>query len=632
MTSIRSEYLLKNSISLDYGTKLNSLQDDDTKSHSSLNIESSNGLHYLSSPPLHGHSSQRQSSNKNLSNSIIQHRNSHENGFTVNGSFFDEQIFQPARSSYVTDYVNTPHDCNRFLEGHHLAFTSSSSSNLDAHLYKLAFIITLSDQCVDKELLLGHYPPDDDNHEDKILEALSVYKRFCFPELNSNHRNGGQLITDSATYIFTRTLSNGQVEYGYCRRLSKEYNQMAEYPIVICIVSSHSYFKLYDAILNELIKAYMTNEMECSLLMQAFYSKPLPMPNLNSSGVTCVLNDRRLFFYVCPRDDRLNHDYFSTLLSCLSSYQIIYLFESMLRSKRILLFSHYPSKLTKCTLALSLLIYPFIWPYSFVSLMPSSWLTDLLDSPCPYIYGCLRDTMQQIPKAPDSETLIVDLDLCTLDGNLETTYLLPYNLRQILESSLDYVARFRLLRTNSILTNIAVSEAFLSVFTELLYRLPDFFKRNKSSITEKDQQSSIGPDRLQHRDSGIDLQSLVSMELSQVILNNEPKAVDNYLGYEFHTDEFLRVQITPSYVIFLKEFISGMLFMKFLDDYQRNSENTFSLFIRRLNERRQRSNEDLTINPLIRFRQTFDLLEKQMKLSTKPTNPSFSKFLRKIFE
>ncbi|CAF1092203.1 unnamed protein product [Adineta ricciae] len=630
MTSTRGEYLLKNSISLDYGTKPNSLQNDDTKSCSSLNIESSNGLHYLSSSPFHSHSSQRQSSNKHLANSIIQHRNSHENGFIVNGSFFDEQIFQPARSSYVTDYVNTPHDCNRFLEGHHLSFTSSS--NLDVHLYKLAFIITLSDWCVDKELLLGHYPPDDDNKEDKILEALSVYKRFCFPELNSNQRNGGQLITDSATYIFTRTLSNGQVEYGYCRRLSKEYNQMAEYPIVICIVSSHSYFKLYDGILNELIKAYMTSELECSLLMQAFYSKPLPMPNLNSSGVTCVLNDRRLFFYVCPRDDRLNHDYYSTLLSCLSSYQIIYLFESMLRSKRILLFSHYPSKLTKCTLALSLLIYPFIWPYSFVSLMPSSWLNDLLDSPCPYIYGCLRDTMQQIAKTPDSETLIVDLDLCTLDGNLETTYLLPYNLRQILESSLDYVARFRLLRTNFILTNLAVSEAFLSVFTELLYRLPDFFKRNKSSIMEKDQQSSVGPDHFQRRDSGIDLQSLVSMELSQVIPNNEPKAVDNYLGYEFHTDEFLRVQIIPSYVIFLKEFISGMLFMKFLDDYQRNSENTFSLFIHRLNERRQRSNEDLTINPLIRFRQTFDLLEKQMKLSTKPTSPSFSKFLKKIFE
>jgi hypothetical protein len=70
-----------------------------------------------------------------------------------------------------------------------------------------------------------------------------------------------------------------------------------------------------------------------------------------------------------------------------------------------------------------------------------------------------------------------------------------------------------------------------------------------------------------------------------------------------------------------------MIFLKFLDDYQRNE--SFLLFYQRSNERRQMTSDDLSINPLIRFRQTFDLLEKQ---SSKETNPSFSKFLKKIFE
>ena len=301
----------------------------------------------------------------------------------------------------------------------------------------------------------------------------------------------------------------------------------------------------------------MSNELECNLLMQSFYSKPLPVPTVNSSGVTCVLNDRRIFFYICPRDDRLNHDYYSTLLSCLSPIQIIHLFEAMLRSKRILLFSYYPSKLTKCCLALSLLIYPFTWPYSFVSIMPSSWLPDLLDSPCPYIYGCLYETMQQIPLTFDNDTLRIDLDLSTIDGNIDTTHLLPFNLRQTLEYSLDYLIRFRLMKSNLTLLNIAVSEACLYVFTELLHDLPDFFKREKPA-TKIDGHYSLCSDYFVRHDSGIDLQSLGSVDLQQIATNNEHKQEENRLGYAFDTEEFLRAQSIPAYRTFLEEFIRGM--------------------------------------------------------------------------
>ncbi len=75
--------------------------------------------------------------------------------------------------------------------------------------------------------------------------------------------------------------------------------------------------------------------------------------------------------------------------------------------------------------------------------------------------------------------------------------------------------------------------------------------------------------------------------------------------------------------------------MKFLDDYQRNDEDKneyFSLFSQRLNERHQRTAEELTIHSLIRFRQTIDVLDHQMKQASKQTNPSLSKFLKKIFE
>jgi len=40
----------------------------------------------------------------------------------------------------------------------------------------------------------------------------------------------------------------------------------------------------------------------------------------------------------------------------------------------------------------------------------------------------------------------------------------------------------------------------------------------------------------------------------------------------------------------------------------------------------------LAINPVIRFRQTFDLLEKQAKPSSKITNPIMSKIVKKFFQ
>jgi hypothetical protein len=75
-----------------------------------------------------------------------------------------------------------------------------------------------------------------------------------------------------------------------------------------------------------------------------------------------------------------------------------------------------------------------------------------------------------------------------------------------------------------------------------------------------------------------------------------------------------------------------MTFLKFLDDYQRvdgNSKQSVVLFTQRLNERRRMTMDQLAINPVIRFRQTFDLLEKQIKQSPKPT---FSKFVKKLFQ
>lgn len=205
----------------------NQLEDDDDLSLANLNIEFTNSLHNFSSN-LNTFLRSRQRSTKP---SITIPKDSNGNDLIINGSLFDGYLFQPTRSSYIIDYSNTPQDLNRFLEDHHSS--SSTYSQLDPHLYKLVFIVTLSEWYVDKELLLGYYPHED--NDVNILEEISHYQRFCFPELNPSQPNGGQIFNDQSTYIFTRILSNGQVEYGYCRRVMTNYRQITKFPIVICI-------------------------------------------------------------------------------------------------------------------------------------------------------------------------------------------------------------------------------------------------------------------------------------------------------------------------------------------------------------------------------------------------------------
>lgn len=214
-----SDYKLYQS-SVDIQTKTKEI-DRDAISCASFNLEDGSGLNCLS-PQLHHH--RRSTSNKRLSSIELK-----GNGIIINGSLFDAQLFQTSRSSSILDYRDAPQELNRFIQGHCL---STNTSHLDPHLFKLSFILTLSEWHVDKELLLDYCPQE--NAQKNTVEQISHYKNFCFPELNSQVSDGGTLVDESATYVFTRTNADGQVEYGYCRRITSE-NQITNFPTVICI-------------------------------------------------------------------------------------------------------------------------------------------------------------------------------------------------------------------------------------------------------------------------------------------------------------------------------------------------------------------------------------------------------------
>ena len=161
---------------------------------------------------------------KHFYQAVTHYQDVNRTGWFINGAFFDEQIFQSAPS---------PQDANRYLQGHQAKSTPSAS--LNAHLFKLAFVLTLSDCSIEKDAILDFYP-----QEDHIFQDIRNYKHFCFPELNVGQAS--ELVHETSTYIFTRTLSDGQMEYGYCRRLTKDHQSWITNPIVICLGNGRSVF------------------------------------------------------------------------------------------------------------------------------------------------------------------------------------------------------------------------------------------------------------------------------------------------------------------------------------------------------------------------------------------------------
>ncbi|CAF4342552.1 unnamed protein product, partial [Didymodactylos carnosus] len=428
--------------------------------------------------------------------------------------------------------------------------------------------------------------------------------------------------------------------------------------------------------------AYLTSELECELLLQSFYSKPIPKPGV--SAVICVLNNSRVFFYAWPKDNRINHDYFAVLLRKLSPVNVIKVFCAMLKSKRVICFAKGLSILTKCCLGLHGLLYPFTWPYPFVSLMPTLWCKDICETPFPFFYGFLYDSLQWVREKQIEDTVLVDLEnnkLYTEFDDADLINVLPSSLYHILLRSLEYVVRFRLSKMNENLLNIAVSEAFLRVFVELLYKLPDFYQRNRTTSTDdnssnfhfqinkdyfsKDADQDSGIVNLSPTSSTTTLSSITAIDTLDLSLSScsspsSSKLFDktqldpNHLNkpslprqksmrkfdYEFFSDDFLIAQSHRSYVPFLNDFIHGMMFMKFLDDFNYERDIERSLFCKRLSEyrrekvyqqqREEKDNESnttaSTLTNLFRqtsssldnksgdeFREQIDILEKYAK-------------------
>ncbi|XP_055859137.1 uncharacterized protein LOC129921362 [Episyrphus balteatus] len=171
-----------------------------------------------------------------------------------------------------------------------------------------------------------------------------------------------------------------------------------------------------------------------------------------------------------PTDLRLENTELSELLICLGPEMLIDVFSNLLLERKVILQSCNISLLSKAILALQTMLYPFQWPYTIVTIVPSH-LLEICQAPFPVLAGILDPLPFEI-----EDGAVVNLDTkkiiqtCGDEGTI-----IPPSLRKSLKVSLAMVD---LIDKGKMLSSVLISEAFLRFFIELFgnYRLAYFDK------------------------------------------------------------------------------------------------------------------------------------------------------------
>lgn len=106
-------------------------------------------------------------------------------------------------------------------------------------------------------------------------------------------------------------------------------------------------------------------------------------------------------------DDKILMEFYNVV----EDSQMIALFTALLFERRIIITGKKLGQLTACCFALTKIIYPFYWQYTFIPLLPQHIL-DMLSLPMPFIIGLPKELYEraQNNKTHWSEHVLFDLD------------------------------------------------------------------------------------------------------------------------------------------------------------------------------------------------------------------------------
>ncbi|KAE9551668.1 hypothetical protein FO519_005108 [Halicephalobus sp. NKZ332] len=363
--------------------------------------------------------------------------------------------------------------------------------------------------------LVKKYPQDLD--DGASIEAI---KKFCFPKTDT------KLDPSDPVAFFTFTLTDGQgfFTFGHCRFSPSKKTCM-------CIISALPDIAFFKYTLGYLSIAGPHQVEHC---LQYMYYTPVPedqqlikYPDLAFSHILrdfkkccCSFNDTEVIML------------FNSLQY--STAQLIYLYASILKERRILITASKLETLTSCTFGALKLLYPFYWQNIFISILPAD-LLDQLQAPMPYLIGVPKETLKGIDLSQYGDIVVLDIDDQVFTSDNED--LLPVPIYKYLAKQL------KVKDSISLMTPDALIRAFMKATVII-------FGRYRTGLCKADseQNSKITWDRqrfiaAQPQELKTFVQALVCEEGVQYFerfVDEKVEALNNGMGSNEEFDKMLR--------------------------------------------------------------------------------------------
>lgn len=323
-------------------------------------------------------------------------------------------------------------------------------------------------------VILQKYP------EDFIHEStLKSVAQFSFPCGLKDEEEAVQL------FSFVLTDERSQYTYAYCRYTPRSNT-------CLCILSGLPWANTFYSMLNHF--STVTNnrpadELE-SLLTHAYHT-PIPGPG-ETLMIESSLGVNKLEVVVpdCSRLPTLRENkYLLEFYNALNEKQMIALYASLLKERRILFTGHRLGQLTSCVFAAAMLLFPMHWQSLFIPVLPTD-LIDMLMAPMPYLIGVPKKTFMTAKNLDLGEVVVVDLD--------QRTILSPHNDLNVLPSEIIHVLRSQFRSSADMFVSDGLARSFLraNVFLFGNYRAGLQFLPSCSWNSEKfvqNQRSSLQP-------------------------------------------------------------------------------------------------------------------------------------------
>ncbi|KAL7717195.1 UDENN domain-containing protein [Entamoeba marina] len=205
-------------------------------------------------------------------------------------------------------------------------------------------------------------------------------------------------------FTFILTDEHGKKRFCHCKRVvfSRSW--------CICIISSHSSYRLFGEIL-ELLSTFVDNQKIFNVLLQDLYNKDYPPIN---GYIRNDATNSHIFTYRIQRgNDKIyepGYTFPSKLLELFGGSLFVDMLSNLLLERKFMFISESLEVLSWSINTFSRLIYPFEWQHILIPILPSS-MSSLAHAPMPFIIGCTSSCYLQLIEEVDlSDVYVFNLD------------------------------------------------------------------------------------------------------------------------------------------------------------------------------------------------------------------------------